>query len=465
LNPARILIVDDELAVVQGCSRFLTKAGHVVDTALTPVEAVRRIEEADQEYDVLILDLKLAGDPEEGLLKKLRKLQPDTAVVIIIGPATVAAAFETLEAGSHQHLPKPFTNDDLTAALDRALSNRTILLQAKQAREDENLIDLDELIWLGPGMQKTARMVSRVAPTGSSVLIIGAPGTGKMSLAQAIHRASPRRLHPLIIFNTRLNRERPISEQLFGYVIKEARRDKYIPGKIEETGGGTLYLSEIVDLSIVDQARLLDAMRKRQYMPIRGKETRLLSCRILFGTAYDLKEQMRKTALSEDFYNSLVVFPIYLPSLAERSELIPVLSYRFLRRYAQQYHKPVTRLDENLLMRLLSRQWKNNIRELAQCIDRMVSVCEGDTLELTHYQQVMGDRLAFGWSGLPPSTSEELKAVKKRLRRAVVVEVEKSFLKEALRRSGGNITLAAREVGMQRRNFQTMMRRYGIRGE
>jgi len=465
LNPAHILIVDDELAVVQGCSKFLTKAGHVVDTALTPVEAVRRIEESDREYDILVLDLKLAGDPEEGLLKRLLKLQPDSAVVIIVGPATVAAAFETMEAGSHQHLPKPFTNDDLTAALDRALSNRTILLQTKQAREDQTIIDLDELIWLGPGMQKTARIVSRVAPTGSSVLIIGEAGTGKMSLAQAIHRASPRRIHPLTIFDMRANREQPISEQLFGYVVKEDRINKYIPGKIEETGSGTLYLREIVDLSVVDQARLLNAIRKRQYMPIRGEEARPLSCRFVFGTEHDLKKQLQKGTVSEDLYNSLIVFPIYLPSLSERSEAIPALSYQFLRRYAQQYHKPVVRLDENLLTRLLSRQWKKNTRELSQCIDRMVSICEGDTLDLSHYQQAMGDGLSIGWSGLPPSTSEELKAVKKRLRRAAVEEVEKSFIKEALRRADGNITQAAKNVNMHRRNFQTMMKQYGIKGD
>ena len=465
MDPARVLIVDDELAVVQGCSRILVKAGHHVDTALTSAEAIRKIESSQQDYDVLILDLKLAGDPDKSLLKRLRKMQPDSAAMIIVGPATIAAACETIEAGSHQLLPKPFTADDLTAALDRALNNRTVLLQARQARQDPSILDLDELIWLGPGMQRTARMVSRVAPTGSSVLIFGKPGTGKMSLAHAIHRASPRRIAPFVIFDTKATRRISISEELFGYVVKESGRNKYIPGKIEQTGNGTMYMGEIVDLSIFDQARLLNTMRKRQYLPIRGEEARPLSCRFVFGTECDLKKKVQSGALQDEFYNSLVVFPIYLPSLAERASDIPALCYQLLRRYARQYGKTINGFEENLLMKLLAREWKNNIRELAQCIERMVTVCEGDTLELSHFQQVMGGSLSIGWSGLPPSTLDELKSVKKRLRQSAVEEVEKAFLKEALRRAGGNVTQAAREVGLQRRNLQTLMKKYGVKAE
>ncbi len=183
---------------------------------------------------------------------------------------------------------------------------------------------------------------------------------------------------------------------------------------------------------------------------------------MIFSTEHSLQISTGKCNLIDEFYHDLTVFPIYLPSLSERTEDIPTLSYQLLHRFAWRDSKPVTKLDEKLLSRLLSRQWKANLRELSQCIERMVSVCEGDTLDLIHYQQVMGEGVSVGWSGLPPTTIEELKAVKKRLRRVATEEVDRVFIKEALIRSGGNMTKAAKDTGMQRRNFQTMMKQYGI---
>ena len=462
MDPTRILIIDDELAVVQGCSRALIRSGHEVDTALSPAEAITKITNSEETYDVIFLDMKLAGDPETKLLKRLHQLAPHTAIVFIIGPASIAAAIEALSQSRSEFLAKPFTPEDITTVMRRALLHRTMMLQSSRAQKNLKIMELEELIWIGPTMHRIANLAASVAPTGSNILILGADGTGKMNVAEAIHRASPRRLDPFIMFEPERGKHPSISEQLFGYISRESGSSKEIPGKIEEAGKGTLYLTEITVLSDNDQAELITAIKKRRRKPLRGTDSKTLSCRIIFATEKNLQDATEREKLIVDFYRNLEVFPIYIPSLSERIEDIPALAYQFMRRFAVRYALPIIRIDEKLITRLQARNWQRNLRELSECMERMVSVCEGDSLELSHYQKVMGEGSASGWSGLPPATSEELKTVKKKLRQTAVAEVERAFLSEALRRSNGNISLAARAVGMQRRNFQVLMKKYGI---
>ncbi|MDP8240084.1 MAG: sigma 54-interacting transcriptional regulator [Candidatus Hatepunaea meridiana] len=457
------MIIDDELAVVQGCSRTLLKDGYSVETALTPSEAITKIEQSEAEYDVMFIDLKLIGDPKTDLLKRLKELSPETAIVFIVGPASIAAAVEAMKPGGHEYLPKPFTPDDLHAVMSRALQLRAVLLQARDVRKVKSVGDFDELIWMGPAIQKIFRLISLISARGTNVLIIGAPGTGKRRVAMTIHDASPRKLEPFVMFEPIRAESPTISEQLFGYVAREFSSSTYFPGKMEEAGNGTFYIPEITVLATNDQTRLLSAIKERRNMPLRGINSRPLSCRIILGTERNLQSAVRQGKLLESFYRDLEFFPIYLPSLFERSEDIPALVYRILRRFAKRYNRPVSKVEGNLMTKLQHRHWHKNIRELSQCVERMVSVCESDTVDLMHYQQVMGDVQSSVWSGLPPSTVNELKSVKKRLRHAAVTEVEKAFVTEALRRSNGNVTRAAREVGMQRRNFQTMMKQYEIK--
>jgi len=270
---------------------------------------------------------------------------------------------------------------------------------------------------------------------------------------------------PFVAFDARRGKSLSISGQIFGYVVKEDRISIHIPGKIEEAGNGTLYISEITALSNNDQSRLLSAIKAHRNIPIRGIDSRPLTCRIIFGTENSRQISEGTSGLSDDFCHELSAFPIYLPSLAERSEDIPALAYQLLKMFNGMKEKNITGFGEKLMTRLTSWRWNNNLRELSECIERMVAVCDGETIDISHYQQVMGGGVSVGWSGLPPTSTEELKTVKKKLRRAAVAELDRAFIKEALQRSGGNVTQAAREVGMQRRNFQTMMKQYGIKGE
>ena len=189
-----------------------------------------------------------------------------------------------------------------------------------------------------------------------------------------------------------------------------------------------------------------------------------MGCRVILSSERDLKDAMLRKLLLRDMFTEMTVLPIYLPPLSKRTEDIPALSYSFLRRYAGRFDRLVKRIDERLLTRLIARNWSGNLDELSNCVERMVSVCEEETLTLEHYREVMetGD-IIIPWNEKPPATAEELKEVKKRLRQAAVQEVERAFVTNALLRTDGNVTRAAHEAGMQRRNFQAMMREHGIK--
>jgi DNA-binding NtrC family response regulator len=461
MNRTNILIIADELAVVQSCSRVFNRAGHHVETALRPGEATFRL--AGPEYDVIFMDVKLAWGEGVNLLHQIRESQPETSVVLMLGLAPIASAVETMRYGGYDYLPKPFTPEAVTAALVRALQRRTMMLQARQVRENEVAMEFGELIGTGPAMRELFQLITRVAPTGDSVLIVGELGTGKELAARAIHRASPRASDPFIRVDVDVGNQVSIAEQLFGR-INSQNGSNLTPGRIEEASIGTLYLDEIGALNLDDQEKLFNAIRERHYLPVRGRKPRPLACRVILATAHDLQKAREEGLFSEKLYYQLPVLPIYLPTLAERTEDVPALAYHFLRRYALRYgREKVTRVDERLMTRLISHHWDGNVRELAACVERMVSICEGETLEMQHYQEAMEEGGDERWLYHPPTTAQELTTVKKQLRRAAVTELERSFVTKALQRAGGNVTLAAKQTGMQRRNFQSMMRQYGVK--
>jgi DNA-binding NtrC family response regulator len=273
------------------------------------------------------------------------------------------------------------------------------------------------------------------------------------------------------------NRSVPLTELLFGKISNLPSKSavtapvdrrtesgsEWQPGKVEAAGTGTLYIDEIAAFNLEDQAALLEAINQRQYTPLRGRKSRPLSCRIIFGTAQRLDQAVQRGTFLKEFYHNFSIFPIYLPSLSERAEDVPALIYHFLRRYSQRYDREISRVDERLMTRLIARRWALNVRELADCVDKMIVVCDGDTLELRHYQEVMEEGGLEPRLERTPNTTRELIEAKKRLRRIAVAEVERAFVTRALQKSDGNVTLAARRVGMQRRNFQTLMRQHGVK--
>ncbi|MBC8465878.1 sigma-54-dependent Fis family transcriptional regulator [bacterium] len=453
---ASILVVGDELEVIQTCKLILSKIGHEVDSALSIPEAVATLEA--KKYDILIFDLKLAGGE---LLERMKEAYPSTVVIILHGQASIAAS-EVLGYGVYDYLPKPVNSKELLTVMNRSLQIQEMLRNAFFPDEVENIIEFEELIGTGSAMKSLYNVILKVAPASSPVLLIGLEGTGKRLAARAVHQISTRRSQKLIELYSSQNLKINASRSLFGYCTGYGIKTKFHRGLIEKAGSGSIYIDEIAHLDHWGQRQLISAISKRVYFPYNGSDPRDAICRFILGTSRNPKVSLQTKEIISDLYLNLDVFPVYLPSLAERSQDIPMLAYNFLRKYKKRYRKNIEFIDDLLLTRLISTPWRENIIQLDRCIEQMVIICKDDTLTFDNYFQVTDENETGGWTGNPPVNASELKEIKKKLRREIVRKVEKNFILEALRKSNGNITQAALSVDMKRQNFQAMMRKCDI---
>ena len=438
----------------------MIRGGHNVDSALTPSEALNKLDKRD--YDVVFYELRLSSEGGLGLLHHLREKSPTTAIVILYG-LTPLAASGTLGEGVYEYLAKPFDSNELEVTLNRALQRRSIMSHALQTKKNESLSGFDELVGNGPAMWALFQLITKVAPTGAIALLIGKVGTGRRLAAEAIHRVSNRRAKPFISVSANLVSRSELTELLLGKRDRSDTENPFTPGKIAAAESGTLYLDEISMVDRWGQTQLLSAIRNRQYLPVNGIVPQPATCRFIFGTSRDLGMVMEQDNVVEELYRQISVFPIYLPTLAERSEDIPALTYKFLNRYAVRFGKDISQVDDRLMTRLIARRWPGNIHELERCIERMVAICDDKRLTLQHYQEAIENSDYRIWDGEPPMNIDDLKRMKKQLRHQAVAEIERAFVTDALQRNSGNVTRAAEAVGMHRRNFQTLMRIYGIK--
>jgi DNA-binding NtrC family response regulator len=222
-----------------------------------------------------------------------------------------------------------------------------------------------------------------------------------------------------------------------------------------------MFLDEIANTSLEIQGKLLRVLQEREFLPVGGTKLKRVDVRLVFATNRDLKELVEGGTFREDLYYRLHVFPIHLPALRERKEDIPALAYHFLRSYSKQTGKKVARLSDDAMRLLMDFEWRGNVRQLENVIARMVILTEGDTIDANVLSRTLYGEAVRQTMGVP-QTSEDLKRIKKDLRERAIEEIEKQFLLDALARNGWNVTKAAAEVGMQRPNFQALMRKYGI---
>ncbi len=457
---ANILIVDDELVICKSCEKIFKRAGHVVRYATSGKEALQILEV--ETFDVVFTDLKMIDVGGMEVLQTVKQKYPQTVVVVITGYATIASAVETMKSGAFDFLPKPFTPNELLAVLERALDKRKLI----QMTTEEYQYSLEEgfegLIGKSPKMQELYKLIQKVAPTDSTVLIIGESGTGKDLTARAIHNRSRRREEKYFAVDLSTLSSTLLESELFGHVkgsFTGAIADK--AGVFEAANNGTIFLDEIGNLPIEVQARLLRVLQEKEYMPVGSTVIRSADVRLIFATNQNLKQLVSAGKFREDLYYRLNVFPVRLPSLRERREDIPELAIHFLREHCEKISREVPQIQTEAMEALINYHWPGNVRELEHALERLVILVEGNEIEPIHISAALfrGDSVI---QSIVPRDSEELKNLKKQIREASVQELEKLFVTEALIRNNWNVSKAAREVNMQRSNFQNLMRKYRI---
>jgi DNA-binding NtrC family response regulator len=462
MSNIRVLIIDDELVICKSCEKIIRRAGHEAKYALNGRDGMRMI--GEEEFDVVFIDLKMPDIGGMEVLRNVKQRHPDIIAIIITGYATIASAVETMKLGAFDYLPKPFTAQEFRVALDNAIEKRTILLENKALSENaEPVAEFEGLIGKSQPMQEVFSLITKVAGSDSTVLILGESGTGKELVAAAIHRRSGRRDRKFVALDCGTLSPELLESELFGHV-KGAFTGAVVTklGLFEVADKGTLFLDEIANTSAGVQGKLLRVLQEREFLPVGGVATRKVDVRLICASNRDLKTLSANGEFREDLFYRLSVFPIQLPPLRERKEDIPALAYHFLDKYNKRAGKSINRLAPKVLEMLLDYEWPGNVRELENVIERLVIITEGDAIDPRNlpnglYSEVIDIGISI------PRKSNDLKILKKKLRQKAVEDLEKRFVLQALRRSQWNVTRASEDVEMQRPNFQALMRKYNVR--
>jgi len=458
---AHILIVDDEPVICKSCEKVFRRAGHSTAVATSGRDALRTLE--SDTFDVVFTDLKMMDMGGLEVLQAVKEKYPTTVVVVITGYATIASAIETMRSGAFDFLPKPFTAGELIAVLDRALEKRKLLRMSEPDYEETGPDRFEGMIGTSPVMRDVFRLIEKVGPTESTVLIIGESGTGKDLTAKAIHQRSKRKDNMFFAIDISTLSSSLLENELFGHVkgsFTGATTDK--PGVFQAANHGTIFLDEIGNLPLETQSRLLRVLQEKEFLPVGSTTVTKVDLRLIFATNQNLKELVSAGKFREDLYYRLNVFPLRLPALRERREDIPELVLHFLRQYSLSVDRRLPRVGAEAMELLMNYHWPGNVRELEHAVERLTILVEGDEIEPVHVSAALY-KTDSSLRSMIPKTSDELKDLKRKIRESSVQEIEKVFLEEALIRNDWNISRAAREVNMQRSNFQALMRKYGIK--
>ena len=458
----RILVVDDEMIVCESCKRILEEEGYEVEAALSGKEAFEKMKA--NSFDIVITDLKMPGIDGMEVLRTFRKEYPDSIIIMITGFSTVETAVEAMKLGAFDYIPKPFTPDEVSIVVKKAIEKKSLMAENIYLRQElQEKYGFHNIVGKSKKMQEIYRIIAKVATTDSTVLIYGQSGTGKELIARAIHFNSPRREKQFVTVDCAVLSENLLESELFGHIrgsFTGAVATK--PGLFEVADGGTVFLDEVGNISLSIQAKLLRVLQEREFTPVGGTKAKKVDIRLIAATNKELEKMIKEETFREDLYYRLNIVPIYLPALRERQEDIPVLAVHFLKKYAEEMGKKIKGFTPEAMEKLMRYPWPGNVRELENVIERTVVMIDDEMVRVEHLF-LPGQQEKEILENQIPMTSDELKEIKKQVREKAVEEIERAFVLNALERHQWNVTRAAEEVGMLRPNFQALMRKYNLR--
>jgi len=440
----RILIIDDEEPIRRLLKKELGRKGFHTDTAENGDTAYAKL--VDSSFDIILLDIVMPGMDGLSMLKKLKNDPDAPAIIVLTGKATVDTAVSAMKAGAYDYLTKPYKLDELSIVIQRAyeqkktsLENR--LLKKELARRESP----DNFVGESYQFREILRLIDKIAPTDSTVLVSGESGTGKELVAHSIWKKSGRSKRPFIALNCSTLSENLMESELFGHekgAFTHALKVKN--GLVETADSGILFLDEIAEIPVPLQAKLLRFLDSGEFRRVGGNKSLKADVRVIAATNKNLHDEMLGGRFREDLYYRLNVINIEIPPLRERKDDIQPLAYYFIGLHAKKISKNVTALDDGALDALLMYDWPGNVRELENIIERAVILCESSV--------ITRDDLAVQSSASPDGNHEH-----RRLK-----EVEKDHILKVLKETGGNQTQASRLLGVDRKTLYLKLKKYGI---
>jgi DNA-binding NtrC family response regulator len=482
MNHTRVLIVDDDQALLQGLPQALRlrMEGVRVDTADSGTVALDRIAALD--YDVIVTDLKMPGMDGLDLLAEIRTRRPDTPTLMITGHGEHDLVVHALRGGAYDFIQKPIDRDYFVASLRRALDRRALSRRVKEQqlalerhlneleaiveertrelRQTNQVIDSPLRLLLGPSaqMEKIVHQIRQVADSPLTVLVEGETGTGKELVARAVHQVSARREKPFIAVDCGAIPDTLIESELFGYekgAFTGAQQRK--EGQFELADGGTLFLDEIVNLPLSTQTKLLRALQERQVQRLGGKQPVRVDVRIIAASNVPLEREVRVGRFRQDVYYRLNEFRISLPPLRERDDILH-LANKFLPEASMELGRPCREISEAAAQILLRYRWPGNVRELRNVIRRAILLAS-EVIEPEHLSVLPVDAPpASAPRGEPALLDSSLKEVAE----AAAADAEQQVIRQALHSSRGNKSEAARHLRTDYKTLHLKMKQYDI---
>jgi DNA-binding NtrC family response regulator len=457
---ARILIVDDEEIVVRSCVRILGN-DYQVESVFDGWEALRKIDE--NSYDILVLDIMMPKIDGLEVLQHVKERHPDIDVIMMTGLSQIQTAVRAMKLGAFDYLSKPFDPDELKLVVDRAIEKRRLMQENRSLKSEvSSKYRFENIIGFSPQMQQVYQLIAKCAPTNCTVLITGESGTGKEMVARAIHYNSLRKDQPFVPVDCTSLSENLLESELFGHVkgaFTGAIASKR--GMFDVANNGTLFLDELGNIPLSTQAKLLRVIQEREFRAVGDTQSHTTNVRILAATNKDPKAMVAEGTFREDLFYRINVFPIHIPPLRERRDDIPALAFHFLKQFSEELERPVPQISEGAMSLLVNHDWPGNVRELQNAVHRAVILSSDNIIRQAHLASILE---SVPRSELEvPRTSDDLKRVKKLAREKSVEDIEKLFIHETLKRNMWNVTRSAEETGMQRANFQALMKKYNIR--
>jgi len=430
MSKANILVVEDQDSIRHFVVKALEDEGHVVRGVGSVREA--RVALEREMPDLAFLDLKLPDGTGLELLREIKRVQPEVAVVLMTAFGELETAVEAMSAGAYWFMKKPFEQEELLALAGRAFESQKMWLELKRLR-NQAFSDEDFLHSSSPSMQEAYAIAEQVARGDTtSVLIEGESGTGKEYFANLIHRMSARHSQAFIEINCAAIPSELLESELFGHekgAFTDARAQKL--GLMEMANGGTLFLDEIGELAPMLQVKLLRVLERRTLRRVGGTKDIAVNLRVISATNQDLEKMVREGTFREDLYYRLKVVPLLVPPLRERREDILPLGRLFMERYAKQFKKPFRNISEAAERLLTDYPWPGNIRELKNLMERTVLLEQGDVLDAHHLkiaprtrgadEATIGQRVDDALTGLIPSTGIAFEALVEELERALIL--------------------------------------------
>ena len=447
----RVLAADDQLHVLEALELLLRPQGYEVETARSP--ALVRDAVATASYDALLIDLNYTRDTTSGqegldLLSEIVALDNSTPVIVMTAWANVELAVEAMRRGARDFIQKPWENERLLTILRAQVDLRRALQRAERLAAQNRLLQAEgrpEFIATAPLMQPVLETITRVGPSDANVLITGEHGTGKEVVARTLHAVSQRASRLMVSVNTGAMPEALFESELFGHVkgaFTDARFDRI--GRFELADGGTIFLDEIGNVPLRQQAKLLRVLEGGEIERVGSSRAVRVDVRVVSATNTDLRAACASGQFREDLLFRLNTVEIHVPALRERREDIPALAVHFLTRYASRYRRPIQGFEASALQLLMQYSWPGNVRELEHTLERAVLMCRGNEIQ----------RADLGLDMLRPQSQS--------LEELSLESVEAILIRKALQRFQGNVSQAAEILGLSRGALYRRMEKYGL---